>query len=836
MSMADRLKQSNNFASKPSYTTSQSKKTDDTAWDGLDDFISGPPLQRKTVSTSKPEEKSKNGTSDDLWGFDSAGNATDDGKRKKSPQTAKVKADKSSTAFDFSEFEDPGASQSSALGGQVHSSQSRREQKKAANSINLFDDEDEVDDSVLGSLGRPTRPLASAHREGQRESAVRPDKVPARSGAKSPPPHIVGQVVEMGFSPLQAREALLATDDGQDVGAAIEMLLQSTNAEKERRGQSGRDDDEERDRRYALRVQQEENARRRTKSAGDTHRSDRTPNGDSRSGTPTDWQKQADQLYVQASEIGASVFSKANALWASAKTQAQKALEEHNASTANSSSNVSSGRSSPATGSDRARNRRWAVPSRDGGAARRDWQGKPKWMIDAEQEADDEQRQSEATPAVVKEAASQFKDDVDVDVQGAPAFISKSRATAQPEARAHTPSPRYQSPALRQSRAEADLWGTAVDAERPSRPVEQVSKQAKTPTARAPQAVAKATRTAAPGAPTLKSRVLTQDNSGDVQTSVKFRQRGNEHFKRGAYGEAEAAYTLALDALSANQRSLRRVAVLNNRANARIKNGDAKGALDDTLSVLRIIVVQENDRSSPFLLYRPSHEAPLPSPEYAEINLREAYAKALLRRAQAEEQLERWDPALSVWSLLERYEREEGSGANGVSNLRAAQDGKGRCNKMLKGGAVDVNEDATQSRPVINPGVRKAASRAVAKAEAQAKERIRTENAAAAAEEATKDSLRDTVDARISTWKTGKENNVRALLASLHDVVWPGLAWKKVGMHELVMDNQVKKCYMRAIGKLHPDKLTPRNNTVEERMIGGAVFSVLNEAYASANV
>ncbi|KAG2739468.1 hypothetical protein P692DRAFT_201811507 [Suillus brevipes Sb2] len=41
----------------------------------------------------------------------------------------------------------------------------------------------------------------------------------------SPPPHIVGQIVEMGLSPQQARIALAATDTGLDVQAALETLL-----------------------------------------------------------------------------------------------------------------------------------------------------------------------------------------------------------------------------------------------------------------------------------------------------------------------------------------------------------------------------------------------------------------------------------------------------------------------------------------------------------------------------------------------------------------------------------------------------------------------------------
>src|SRR5262245_49615743 len=43
--------------------------------------------------------------------------------------------------------------------------------------------------------------------------------------ALSPPPHILGQIVEMGFSLQQARVALAATETGLDVQAALETLL-----------------------------------------------------------------------------------------------------------------------------------------------------------------------------------------------------------------------------------------------------------------------------------------------------------------------------------------------------------------------------------------------------------------------------------------------------------------------------------------------------------------------------------------------------------------------------------------------------------------------------------
>lgn len=58
-----------------------------------------------------------------------------------------------------------------------------------------------------------------------------------------------------------------------------------------------------------------------------------------------------------------------------------------------------------------------------------------------------------------------------------------------------------------------------------------------------------------------------------------------------------------------------------------------------------------------------------------------------------------------------------------------------------------------------------------------------------------------------------------------------GGALKVNGLGELVTDAQVKKGYVRAIAKVHPDKLNTSNSTVEQRMLANSVFAALNEAW-----
>jgi len=41
----------------------------------------------------------------------------------------------------------------------------------------------------------------------------------------------------------------------------------------------------------------------------------------------------------------------------------------------------------------------------------------------------------------------------------------------------------------------------------------------------------------------------------------------------------------------------------------------------------------------------------------------------------------------------------------------------------------------------------------------------------------------------------------------LDSVLWPEAGWKKVNMSDLIMPNKVKIVYMKAIAKVHPDKV-----------------------------
>ncbi|XP_055068566.1 auxilin isoform X1 [Misgurnus anguillicaudatus] len=82
---------------------------------------------------------------------------------------------------------------------------------------------------------------------------------------------------------------------------------------------------------------------------------------------------------------------------------------------------------------------------------------------------------------------------------------------------------------------------------------------------------------------------------------------------------------------------------------------------------------------------------------------------------------------------------------------------------------------------------------------------------------------------KILDWIEGKERNIRALLSTMHTVLWEGeTRWKPVGMADLVTPDQVKKVYRKAVLVVHPDKATGQPYEQYAKMI----FMELNDAWS----
>lgn len=95
----------------------------------------------------------------------------------------------------------------------------------------------------------------------------------------------------------------------------------------------------------------------------------------------------------------------------------------------------------------------------------------------------------------------------------------------------------------------------------------------------------------------------------------------------------------------------------------------------------------------------------------------------------------------------------------------------------------------------------------LAKVNTEALEALRTKTAQREEEEQEKFNVTDKVDAKILEWTKGRQDNLRALLCALTSVLWAELEWKPISLSELIQVKDVKIKYMRAIAKVHPDKV-----------------------------
>ncbi|TFY75106.1 hypothetical protein EWM64_g8906, partial [Hericium alpestre] len=196
--------------------------------------------------------------------------------------------------------------------------------------------DDSQDEDILGDLGKPADRVSKRPSPSNEPRASPGGGRPSRTSTVSPPPHIIGQIVEMGFTPQQARVALAATDNGMDVQVALETLLAngagaSTPPTERSRSERAPRRREQREQRYDDDGEPLPPRRRR----GASTRSQ--PSGEVSEATARqelDLQQQADRLLAQASEIGLSMFNKANAFWSQGKERAQRLYEERAAAKA----------------------------------------------------------------------------------------------------------------------------------------------------------------------------------------------------------------------------------------------------------------------------------------------------------------------------------------------------------------------------------------------------------------------------------------------------------------------------------------------------------------------
>ncbi|KAJ7594480.1 hypothetical protein C8J56DRAFT_1012708 [Mycena floridula] len=264
------------------------------AWDGLDSLGQ---MTSSKQSSAQPEDddwgfgpvatpqappsKAATPAVEDDWGlgdFSSVASAS-----KPAPKVPSASS-RTQSLWDMNEFSDSPASLPNPL---AEEHQSSLLADFGSQEQSLFS----TDDDILGPLSQAVTSKQSP-----------PPKPKASSRTASPPPHILGQLVEMGFSIPQAKSALAATESGIDVQAALETLLAN--------GSVGQ-------------TPPPQHPRTSVRASEGRRASPQQPIQQSERPSPA-----TDKLFAQASEIGLSLFSKANAVLKEGSKRVQQAYLE----------------------------------------------------------------------------------------------------------------------------------------------------------------------------------------------------------------------------------------------------------------------------------------------------------------------------------------------------------------------------------------------------------------------------------------------------------------------------------------------------------------------------
>ncbi|KAI1098408.1 hypothetical protein F4804DRAFT_346365 [Jackrogersella minutella] len=656
------------------------------------------------------------------------------------------------------------------------------------------------DDDLLGDLGKPVdevRRKAQAAQTAQAKSEPgRPiDESDSESEPEEPPrrgnsdrfDQAVAELVDMGFTAENARRGLTESGAGLDIQAAVGWLLDDAHRQA-RNKQTPSDTAAERPRRDDNRSRNRGNPAWMSEDHFDaipSRRDNRSPASE-------------DDFSKKAAAMSSSFFKTANSLWKSGQKQVQKAVADFQQEggdpsqpkwmrSAHLDSTHSGGRVEQ-TATDEALMlesgmRPERQPSRPTQSRRSDVRdqspvlpsrpsphssGAPKWQ--------------QASQPSTRDPRARLNKQA-VEEQSAQAYVSPARrkkATPQPVA---------------QPEPEANLLFDQSTQSRPQRPTKP-----SVPTTKVPTKAPSRTITPRPPAPTRKMPTIPPSV---MEASTRHRLEGTAHFKLGDFDAAHTSYTNSLAGVPQSHPIC--IVLLTNRALTALKTGSPKQAVGDADAAIGIIGPSRGE----------GEKVALPDGETRD--MKDLYGKALSRKAEALEQMEKWVDAGNVWQQC--VEAGVG-GANAIA-------GRQRCQKALAPKPKPTPKPAQAARPRPKPS---AVSDITPQKSSEAVQRLREANKAAEAADDEKFALGEKVDARIASWRDGKRDNLRALIGSLDQVLWENSGWKKVGLHELVVANKVKIHYMKAIAKCHPDKL-PQDASTEVRLIAGTVFATLNESW-----
>jgi hypothetical protein len=666
------------------------------------------------------------------------------------------------------------------------------------------------DDDVLGLLAKPvsefSRPEPSRSEADQQASST-----PSPPPPENPLDRSVAELVDMGFPADKSRQALASTESGTDVQAAVGWLLNQAHAESRQKGKASRATPDITE----IEGRRRDGAERDVPSwMRDESRSTSSTGKRNESRSPATVERDAAKI---AAGIGNNLFKTANTLWKTGSKRVQQAVNEFQGESDPSQPRWMREAASDSAShtSERTRETEHPHPSRQRspGAQTSQLMTDEALLLETGQSRPSRPSRQREEPRPVSSKGKFRGESPDVSPEYAesrvqqPAFLRQQQQPPQQPQRPSASNPRsrlnreaideqssqaYISPARRKkqstpkppvSESEPDLLGGSSTAPSASRPASGLSNTPRPRPAKQSSPM--------PVRPKAPPRNIPQVSPASLQSSHHHREKGSEAYRRGDYSVAHECYSTALSHLP--DRHPVTIILLSNRALTGIKIGEPKSAIADADTAIAVIGPSKGEAEKIDLGNgEPSKE------------MREFFGKALMRKAEALEQMERWTDAAAVW-------REAVESSHGGS---ASIQGRNRCEK-----AAGISTSKPASCPPAPPKKKAPPPKssalddlsgkpsAVSGTSAEAVTRLRAANDAAERVDDEKFALADSVDARLTSWRGGKQDNLRALLGSLDTVLWPEAGWKKISMAELVLPNKVKIQYMKGIAKVHPDKV-----------------------------
>ena len=115
-------------------------------------------------------------------------------------------------------------------------------------------------------------------------------------------------------------------------------------------------------------------------------------------------------------------------------------------------------------------------------------------------------------------------------------------------------------------------------------------------------------------------------------------------------------------------------------------------------------------------------------------------------------------------------------------------------------------------------------------AQQKALEEVRQREHSKKQSEAEEDVVRQRLEPKIKAWSEehGKKKQLRALLASLHTILWPEAKWKPVNLGDLLDEKKCRLAFHKASRVVHPDKTM--HLSAENRFLAKRIFDALSQA------